>query len=897
MNKILFLAAFIVSFSLSGQSVLDLKLDGALQGQGLLVYFSTLEKKHEVKFYYLEEWVAPLVFNEPVEGQSLREVLDQLFYGTPLGYLELDPHTVIIVKDPTDELNVTQHLRAARNEGKEIRPVTIGDPAKAVAGRPLRITGVVKDRKSDLPMAGVSIIASGLKAGATTRDDGTFELQLPTGSHVLTFSYMNFDDAVVDLQAYASGAINVEMEETPTLLEEVTVTGRSGEITTALIGETRISMKEIKRAPALLGEVDLIRQIQNLPGISTTGEAASGFNVRGGSVDQNLILYDGLPVFNSSHVFGFFSTFNAEAIRDVTFYRSNVPAEFGGRISSVLDIQSKEGDMQTGSLSGGIGMISSNIMVSGPLRKGQSSAALSFRSSYSDWLINTIRSNYIDLENSSASFYDGTLKVVHKFSEKTRITWSGYASHDQFRLEGDSTYNWDNLISSLRLDHAFRGNLTASILAGFGQYSYLVADDDRFSGFDLSYRIAYPTGKLDFNLQLGKHNITFGSQVIYYGFNPGNLEPKSESNRKSIQIEQQRSVEGAVYVGDQFQLSGKLHLDLGLRFSGFAALGPSNINRYQPDAPREVRTIMDTLRFEAGDVVASFYRAEPRLGFRYDLGGDASLKLGVNRTYQYLHLITNTTAITPIDIWQPSGYYFQPQYADQLSFGYFRTLSGGTYEGYAEVFYKQMQNVLDYKDGATLLLNPQLEADLLQGTARAYGVETQISKKAGRMTGVINYTYSRSFRTIDGKFSEEKINDGREYPSNFDQPHILNISWKYSLSKRHFFTGGFTYHTGRPITLPLSTFLIEDVPVSSFSARNEFRVPDYHRLDLGFVVEGNHKRKKLFDGTWTFSIYNVYARKNAYSVFFKEVSTGALRPYRLAIIGTALPSVSYSFKI
>ncbi|MFZ6013846.1 MAG: TonB-dependent receptor domain-containing protein, partial [Bacteroidota bacterium] len=286
-----------------------------------------------------------------------------------------------------------------------------------------------------------------------------------------------------------------------------------------------------------------------------------------------------------------------------------------------------------------------------------------------------------------------------------------------------------------------------------------------------------------------------------------------------------------------------------------------------------------------------------RLGLRFEIDSESSLKAGYNRTYQYLHLVTNTTAITPVDIWQPSGYHFKPQMADQFSFGYFRNFKNKKYEAYVELYYKEMENVLDFKDGAQLLLNPQLESDLLQGKGRAYGVETQVSKMTGRLTGSINYAYSRSFRTISGPFEEESINFGKEYASNFDQPHIVNLNWKYSISKRHYFTGAFTYHTGRPITLPLASFIVENITVSSFSERNQFRVPDYHRLDIGFVVEGNHKRKKILDGTWTFSIYNVYARKNPYSIFFQEVRTGVLRPYRLSVVGTALPSISYSFKL
>ena len=659
-----------------------------------------------------------------------------------------------------------------------------------------------------------------------------------------------------------------------------------------------MSIKEIKRAPALLGEVDLIRQIQALPGVTTAGEAASGYNVRGGSVDQNLILYDGLPVFNSSHVFGFFSTFNAEAVRDVSFYRGGIPAEFGGRVSSVLDIRSNEGSYEKWGGSGGIGLISSNLMINGPLVKNKTSIMASIRSTYSDWLINTVRSNYINLKNSSVSFYDASAKITHLFSKKTKLTWSGYISNDQFRLQGDSSFQWTSKLTSLRVDHEFSKKFTAAFLVGVGNYSYNVNDRDTASGFNLKYNLIYPSARADFHWQGLHHKTNFGWQGIYYGFNPGSLIPSSsQSSIKLIEMEQQQSTEMAFYASDQFSVGSHFNVDAGLRFSIFNSLGPGSVNIYKSGLPLETLNLIDTLKFSNGEKIMTYYGIEPRLSLRYEFSPQASIKLGYNRIYQYLHLVTNTTAITPVDIWQPSGYYYKPQMADQYSIGYFRTTKKKMYDAFVEVYYKKISNVLDFKDGAQLLLNPQLETDLLQGQARAYGAEFQVTKTIGRLVGSFSYAYSRSLRTIIGNFPGEAINNGKEYSSNFDQPHVVNLSWRYNITRRYFFTGGFTYHTGRPVTLPLSAFTVDNITVSSFSDRNQFRIPDYHRLDLGLVFEGSHKRKKIWDGTWTFSLYNVYARRNPYSIFFKEVRPGILRPYQLAIIGTVIPSLSYTFKI
>jgi hypothetical protein len=633
------------------------------------------------------------------------------------------------------------------------------------------------------------------------------------------------------------------------------------------------------------------------PGVTTAGEAASGFNVRGGGVDQNLILYDGMPVFNSSHAFGFFSAFNAEAIRDVSFYRGGIPAEFGGRVSSVLDITSREGNYEKWTGSGGIGIISTNLFISGPIQKDKTSVAASIRTTYSDWLINTIRTDYIDLSNSSVSFYDGALKLAHKFSDRTKLTLSGYASSDWFRLQGDSTYQWRNRVGSLRLDHSFSPRMSSTFTLGTGSYQYEVSDQNSRTGFSLFYNITYPSAKADFNYQSGAHKISFGAQSTYYNFNPGTLEPSSqESNVLPYQMETQKSVESAIYAGDGISLGEKYYLEGGVRFSLFNVIGPSTVNMYEEGVPRSTGSQTGEVTYGPGEKVQSYTGLEPRFSLRYNVNSNSSIKAGYNRIYQYLHLVTNTTAITPVDVWQPSNTYFKPQVADQVSIGFFKNFKDKMYEAFVEIFHKQIDNILDFKDGADLILNDHIEADLLQGTGEAYGIETSLSKNSGRLTGSLNYTYSRSLRTINGVFEEEQINQGNPYPSNFDQPHIFNINWKYNISRRYFFTGSWTFHTGRPVTTPLAGYIMDNIIVADFSERNQYRIADYHRLDIALILEGNHKRKKFWDGTWALSLYNVYARRNPYTVFFEDNGRGYLKPYQLSIIGTVLPSISYSFK-
>ncbi len=640
-----------------------------------------------------------------------------------------------------------------------------------------------------------------------------------------------------------------------------------------------------------------IKQVQTLPGVTTVGEAASGFNVRGGSVDQNLILYDGMPAFNSSHVFGFFSAFNAEAVRDISFYKGGIPAEYGGRASSVLDIKSKDGDYKKWNGNAGIGMLTSNFMINGPIQKERTAIAASFRTSYSNWLIHSVNTDYVNLSNSMVSFYDGTLKLTHLINDRSKLSFTGYSSKDAFRLTGDSTYQWRSLQGSAKLDHQFSSQLGAEFVAGISTYDYKLTNADSLTALELSYRITTTVFKAGFHYEEGNHKYNFGWQGLYYHFEPGKLVPTSPaSNAKHITIDKQNSFENAFYAADAWSLSDKLFLVGGARLPLFMSFGPASLNVYKDGVPRETSTVIDTLSFKRGQITKAYFGFEPRLSFRWMMSPTSSVKLGYNRIYQFLHLITNTTAVTPVDIWQPSGYYFKPQRADQISLGYFKDFRDKKYGFSSEVFYKGIKNVLDFKDGAQLILNKHLETDLLQGKGWSYGIETSFTKNIGRITGTLNYTFSRSFRQIAGPTANESINGGNPYPSNFDQPHIVNLSWKYNLSRRYYFTGNWTYHTGRPVTIPLSALPIENMTVTYFSGRNQYRIPDYHRLDIALVFEGNHRRKKVGEGTLVFAIYNVYGRKNPYSIFFKSDGSGIPQPYQLSILGSALPSISYNFK-
>lgn len=877
------------------QDVLDVKISHDYAGKPLVVLLTELEQKHPVKFYFRSEWIENIKVPSTYQERPLSELLGEIFKNSDLGYVVMQPGSIVIVKDPTQAKKLLTALQDATLNRKKIEVITMGLPNQAVTT--VMLSGLVTDSKTQLPVPRVAIRVN-MEKGTITDEEGKYNLILKTGRQVINFSSLGFEDKVVDFEAYVDADLNIALDEQATQLEEVVIESQAlRESTNSRVGETKLTVRDIKTAPALMGEVDLVKQVQNLPGVTTVGEAASGFNVRGGSVDQNLILYDGLPVFNSSHAFGFLTAFNPEAVNDVTFYKGGIPAEYGGRTSSVLDIRSRDGDFTKWNGQAGIGLITSNLMVNGPLQKDKTSIALSLRSTYSNWLVRSLRTSYANLKESKVFFYDGTLKVAHKLSDKTKLSFTGYSSWDAFRLTGDTTYRWSNLQLSSMLNHEFSSRLNAEFTIGLSSFGYSVLNESKLTASDLSYQIKTILSKGVLNYQLGNDNVNFGGEMLLYKINPGALEPlTANSNAAQISTDTQHSLETSVFGSYEKTLADRFFIEAGLRMPLFMSFGSASINLYQQEAPRDVTTIRDTMHVGKFKPIKTYVGLEPRFSIRWMTTPASSIKFGYNRMYQFLHLVTNTAAVTPVDIWQPSGYYFKPQRSDQLSLGYFKDLKNKMYGTSVESFYKWISNILDFKDGAQLILNKHLETDLLQGKGKAYGVETSISKNSGKLTGSINYTYSRSLRKFSGSSTTESINRGKQYPSNFDQPHILNISWKVNMSRRYFLTGNFTYRTGRPVTVPLSVFEFENSTVAYFSGRNQYRIPDYHRLDLALVIEGNHKRKKMGDGTWIFSVYNVYGRQNPYTIFFKGSYNGVPKPYQLSIVGSIFPSVSFNFK-
>lgn len=875
-----------------GQEILGVKLNTSTKNMLLEDVFLQLEEKEDVRFYFNPQWIKDLKVDKEFSGQTINELLTETFEGSQITFVVMYDYAIILVEDPQQKILSDDILNQLSAENKEIIDIQLGErPQGSLPKGKAVITGVITDEKENTPIAGATITALDINVSTVTTPDGRYRIELPVGIHILEIRSLSYDTKVLKASVQGNAMYNAQMLEEAKVLEELVVTDNIDQQSVQKgLGVVNIKMEDLKKLPAFLGEVDIIKQIQTLPGVTSVGDVSSGFNVRGGGADQNLVLYDRVPVFNTSHVFGFFSAFNADAIRDAQFYKAGIPTEYGGRVSSVLALTSKDGNTKKWGVSGGLGLISSNISVQGPIVKEKTSVIASVRTSYSDWMINAFAKDFPDVKNSSVSFYDATLKLSQKVGQTGKLSLSGYVSKDKFGLPSDTTFKWNNLLTALTYDQSLSQNLLFNATLGYGQYGYEVSDSDPANAYAMAYKIKYPNLNLDVLWQRGKIKANGGLQNTYYSVSPTSLSKGSDASAVvPFSRDKEQYFETAAYLNSTIEVNSVLSFTAGFRLSRFTSLGKATVFRYDQDENSGV--ITDTVQYGANEAIKSYFGPEPRAAFKILITPTLSVKGGYDRIYQYLHLISNSVAVSPIDVWQPSNYHFKPQKGDQISLGVFKTLKENQFETSLEVYQKHIEDVLDFKEGAELVLNRTLEQSLLRGTARGYGAELSFNKLKGRLVWNLNYTYARTFRKIKG------INDGKEYPSSYDQPHIVNFNWKYGLSKRFSFTGNFSYRSGRPITVPYSYTVIDNVPIVNYSERNSFRIADYHRLDLALVVEGSHKKDKFWDGTWVFSLYNVYGRNNVYSVFYRENGNGLKQAYSMSIVGSVLPSISYQFKI
>jgi hypothetical protein len=643
-----------------------------------------------------------------------------------------------------------------------------------------------------------------------------------------------------------------------------------------------------------MGESDIIKSVLLIPGVQSVGEGSAGFNVRGGSADQNLILLYGAPIYNSSHFFGFFSAVNSDIIKDVTLYKGGIPSRYGGRISSVLDIGSKEGNRNEFAGSAGISPITAHLSLEGPIIKDTLTYILTARTTYSNWIFGMI--NDPSLRKSRASFYDLNGKLTYDLNKNNKIDFSAYTSHDSFRFNSDTVYSYDNNIFALKWRHFFSSRFFSALSINNSSYNYDISSQNiPAEAFVLSHKVNSTSFKADFNWFLGRNEINFGIDLTKYEILPGSYLPKGDSSLIVPQtIENERAWEGGLYIDDKFLLTDFLSVNVGMRMSSYYYMGPQSVMIYNPEYSKSTSTITDTLNFKAGDVIKKYGGLEPRVSLNFRISDKNSFKINYNRTRQYLHLLSNSTSIAPTDTWKLCDYYLKPEIGDQIAVGFYELLFKNNFEASAELYYKTISNMVDFKGGTNLVMDDNIEKDIINMKGKAYGLELVLKKTEGKIRYSIGYTYSRTFVKSLGTFSDEIINSGKWFPANFDKPNDLVVTFNYLFSRRISFSSSYTYSTGRPITYPIATYDISDKLLVTYSDRNEYRIPDYSRLDVSLKVSGNLKSHRIAHPNWTFSVYNLLGRENVYSIYFKnegEIVNG----YKLSVFGKAIPSVTFSF--
>ncbi|GAB3947113.1 TonB-dependent receptor [Spirosoma harenae] len=768
-------------------------------------------------------------------------------------------------------------------------------------------TGYVKDAKTGKPIQGVNIVVLNISKGYITAKDGFYTVQLPPGNYVLRFSHVGYRPRQDTISLQKTLFREIMMVDDSKDLEEVVVTSEAPDrnVRKVEIGVSQLTIRSIRRIPPLMGEVDIVRSLLLLPGVTTVGEGAPGFNVRGGSTDQNLILFDDAPVFNSSHLMGFFSVFNPDVVRDVTLNRGGVAAAYGGRASSVLDVKIKEPDAQKWGINGGIGLISSRLGVEGPIVKNKLSFLAAVRASFNDFLFKLAPPN---LRGTTANFYDVTTKLKYQASEKHTLTFTGYVSTDVFKLASDSLsgqeinasstkFNYQTMTGAVRWNYFMSKQLNLATSAILSRYQANLSSADSSNAFDLKSGVWHRQIKSDLTYTPNEiHQWQAGISAIDYLIQPNTRIPGPYSNVLPIDIAREQAYELAAYVQDEWNVNADVAIIAGLRYSTLMNRGPASVRTYQENGPRQDEAVTSTKTYDAGKIYNTMGGLEPRLAVRWSVGEGKAIKAGYSRLRQYIQQVTNTTAALPTSRWHLSDTYTKPVIADQWSLGYFRNTSDNAIEVSGEVYYKTLTNAIDYRDGAELQLSPAIETQIVQGSGQAYGFEGLLRKNKGRWTGFMSYTYARTFLTMNSPYASERVNNGNPYPANYDKPHTLNILATHRPTTWFSMSLNFTYSTGRPTTQPAAIARVSGIQIPIYLDRNQQRVPDYHRLDFSMTFEQNPEKHKKNQSSWVFSIYNVYAHKNAYSVFYKLSPASTSDAYKLSIFGTAFPSLTYNFK-
>ena len=899
------------------------RLSGSYNETSFADLVDDLESRYQLNFFFspaLDSTIVQLEFHEI----TIDEVLVQLTNRTGINFLQKDNGTIIAtgnyvvepglnptffnLKESADTVqnalvnqnSVLEGIRETREldsqERLENQLTEIGQVVNRLKGTTATIAGYIREAKTGEPVVGASVFKRDPLIGVTTDQFGYFSFTLAKGRHELFFTSTGMKTTRRQIVLHSDGELSVNLENDIISLKEVVVTGERNVVENLQTGFSNLNLKTIKQVPSFLGESDIMKVALTLPGVQTVGEGAAGFNVRGGSADQNLVLLNDVPVYNTNHLFGFFSVFNPEVIASANLYKSGIRAHYGGRVSSVFDVALREGNKKRTTYKGGISPVTAKFTLEGPIKKDTTSYIVGLRSTYSDWILSLL--NDPDFRNSTGSFSDIVAKVSHNLNDNNRLLLSGYYSRDRFQLNSDSLYRYFNSNAALQWIHTFSNQLHAVSSLSYANFNYsLSRDTNPVEAFRLKYNINHYGIKSEFNYYPGdRASFKFGVSSTIYQLQPGSKLPiGSTSLIEPIRLLNEKGIESALHAGLEYELSKRLSVYGGLRLSTFSSLGPGQTFNYAPGNPRETSFITDTIQHSKNEFIKTFVRPEIRGSGRFKLKEDLSIKASYERLNQYLHVLSNTISISPIDVWRLSGNAINPQKADQYSLGLYKTFFGTSLELSLEGYHKKLDNVLEYQDGAELLLNEVIETDVIGAEGKSYGLEFLIKKQSGKFTGWLSYTFARSFLRTKSIFPGEQINSGSFYASNFDRPHTAVLVTNFKANRRINVSLNINYSSGRPTTLPVARYSLKGQPILLYTERNKFRVPYYFRTDLSFNFEGNHRVHKKIHGSWSFSIYNLTSRANAYSVFFRS-ENGEIKGYKLSIFRDAIPTITYHFR-
>ena len=876
-----------------------------------------VEELTEYRFYFVEEWLDDELISGEYNNMTINTLLESIFNNSIINYYITPDNKIILSRSvliynslpdgffgelekeiiQDEDTEPALFIEEMSSKDTNIETVRIGKESEKSRLKSYILTGTAKNINSNTPIPNLAIIVQTKNINAVTDSNGFYSIELPRGINIIETKSIGIQDTKKKVIIYDNGSLNFNLaESTETLGEIIIEADRDRNVKEAATGITQIKIETIKSIPLVLGERDILKVATTLPGITTAGEGSAGFNVRGGKEDQNLILLDNGVLYNPSHFFGIFSALNPFTSGDVNIYKGTIPAEFGGRLSSVFDIRTKNGNNEKFAGEASIGPVTSNITLEIPIIKEQSSLLVGGRGTYSDWILKSLDEE--SLKNSKASFYDVVVKYNHKINENNSLEATGYYSNDDFSITSDSLYSYNNRLMSLKWNHKFNSKNYGNLILANSEYSFNIEFDGNSDvDFDLGYKVNETELKLKMKYLLNEnHKFDYGVSSKLYTVYPGNKEPKGPNSIiEVINIPKERALESAIFISDNFEVNKELQLNLGFRYSFYSFIGEATQNVYAEGLPRNEGTVTDTLNFSKNEVIKTYGGPELRASARYFILPDLSVKASFNSTYQYIHTLSNNTTVSPTDTWKLSDLNIKPQQANQYTLGFYKNIDGNAYELSLEGYFKKSKRILDYKVGADILLNNSIETEVLQGDGKSYGIEFLIKKPNGKFNGWLGYSYSRSLIKFDGKFSEERINNGEYFSSNFDKPHDLSVVANYKVTKRFSFSANFAYQTGRPVTYPIGNYNLNGAQYVLYSHRNKFRIPDYYRLDLGFNIEGNHKIKKFAHSFWNISIYNVLGRNNPYSVFF-VTENGKIKAYQSSIFSIPIPTITYNFK-